>query len=70
MDRVTRREEIARNGWRVIWNEFLPAKNNGTPDRRCKPRPNHRMLHIHRNGHKRLYINNVLRAERYAPREL
>ena len=46
-----------RNGWTAIWNEYRPAKADGTPDMRHTA-----------NGHKRLYINNLLRAEKYAAR--
>ena len=57
-----------RNGWTAIWNEYRPTKADGTPDMRYAPRTNGRQLHTHANGHRRLYINNLLRAEKYAAR--
>ena len=60
----TTREPL-RNGWTAIWNEFINCKANGTPDKRCAPVASRREIHIHKNGHKRLYVNNLLKAEKY-----
>ena len=57
--------EKRRNGWTAIWNEFLTCKANGTPDKRCAPISSNREIHIHKNGHKRIYVNNLLKAEKY-----
>jgi hypothetical protein len=57
--------ETLRNGWTAIWNEFINCKANGTPDKRCAPVASRREIHIHKNGHKRLYVNNLLKAEKY-----
>ena len=63
--RTIRQDHRSRRGWRVVWNEYRPAKRDGSPDMRCETRGKGRELHIHNNGHKRLYINNLLQAERY-----
>ena len=60
----TTREPL-RNGWTAIWNEFVNCKANGTPDKRCAPVASRREIHIHKNGHKRLYVNNLLKAQKY-----
>lgn len=61
--------ETRCNGWTAMWNEYRPAKADGTADMRHEPSGNARQLHTHANGHKRLYINNLLRAEKYTARE-
>jgi hypothetical protein len=55
-----------RNGWAATWNLFVPARADGGPDNRHTPRAGHRIIHTHKHGHRRLYVNNVLRAESYA----
>ena len=53
-----------RNGWIAMWNEYRPAKADGTPDMRHSPRYKARELPIGPNGERRLYIRGVLRAEK------
>jgi|TARA_R110000824_G_scaffold10044_4_gene44542 hypothetical protein len=71
MKKMTRKyyqttREPLRNGWTSIRNEFVNCKANGTPDKRCAPIASSREIQIHKNGHKRLYVNNLLKAEKYA----
>jgi len=54
-----------RFGWTVVQNWFQPTKQDGSVDARTQPKPGRRMLHIHKNGHKRLYFDNWLIAEKY-----
>ena len=56
-----------RNNWTAIVNLFVPRKQNGTADLRAVPRHGPRMLHVHKNGHKRYYDSSrVLTLEKYS----
>ena len=54
-----------RHGWTVKIKFYVPPKADGTPDRRASPRPSRGVIHYHENGHKRIYLNNVLYFEKY-----
>ena len=53
------------NGWTAVFNQYVPRKADGTRDGRHLPRASTRVLHVHADGHRRYYKNNVLQAERY-----
>jgi len=56
-----------RNNWTAIVNLFVPRKQDGTADRRAAPRHGTRLLHVHKNGHKRYYAaSGVLKLEKYS----
>lgn len=59
------RRVTGRNGWTITWNQYVPRKADGTRDARCAPRSGRVQVHNHARGHKRLYIDGVLAAERY-----
>lgn len=58
----------SRIGWTVKRNYFVDRKADGSRDLRKRPRPGNLEIHHHTNGHRRLYVNGVLRAEIYAPK--
>ncbi len=56
-----------RNNWTAIVNLFVPRKRNGTADLRATPSYGPRLLHVHKNGHKRYYgASGVLTLEKYS----
>lgn len=55
-----------RNGWTAHTRMYIETKKDGTVDQRKSPRPGRWSMHVHENGHYRLYRNNVLFAEKYA----
>jgi len=56
-----------RNNWTAIVNLFVPRKQNGTADLRATPKHGTRLLHVHKNGHKRYYgASGVLKLEKYS----
>ena len=64
----SRKKHPRRSGWTVVTNLYQPRKKDGTADKRTAPKYGKHSLHVHKHGHKRWYIDNVLRLEKYIPK--
>ncbi len=64
----SRERHPRRSGWTVVTNLYQPRKKDGTADKRATPTRGKHSLHVHKHGHKRLYVNNVLHLEKYTPK--